>query len=427
MSLLLYRGLTAAASPLVRSHLAKRARRGKEDPARLDERFGVASTARPPGRLIWIHAASVGESLSMLSVVDRLLADRPGLNIIITTGTVTSARLLGERAPKGVIHQFVPLDRAAWARRFLDHWRPDAVLWVESEFWPNILGEIGARKIPAVLINARVSPRSFDGWRRLPGVIRRVLANFELCLAQTDADAEKLRRLGAARVKCPGNLKFAAPPLPADDAALEALKATIGDRPTWLAASTHPGEELMIAGAHALIRRGHPDALAIIVPRHPARGADIAAELRGSGATVGLRSAGDTPAPKTDIYIADTMGELGIYYRLARAAFLGGSLIPHGGQNLLEAANLGCPVVHGPHMTNFRAIADEMSAAGATAVAENIDSLAAEITRLLENSEEHAGRVSAARRVASSKQGILDAVIDELTPYLDPGTDHAGT
>ncbi len=416
----LYRGLTTAASPAIRAYLARRAYAGKEDPARMSERYGQASATRPDGRLVWIHAASVGESLSMLSLIHRLAADWPGLNLMMTTGTVTSARILAARLPERVIHQFVPLDRGRWVRRFLDHWRPDLVLWVESEFWPNLLCEIGARGIPSVLVNARISPKSYGGWRKWPGLIGRLLDNFELCLAQTDDDARKLEGLGAARVVCRGNLKFSSAPLPVDDSELQDLRQEIGGRPTWLAASTHPGEEAVIADAHRRIRATRGDALAIIVPRHPARGAAIADQLRADGSVVRLRSAEEPVTGDADFYVADSMGELGLFYRLADAAFIGGSLIPHGGQNPLEAARLGCAIVHGPHMTNFTAIVDELDAAGATVEAASAEAIARAVVRLFDEPAERARRIAAARDVAATKAGILDDVVGELVPFIQP-------
>lgn len=416
----LYRGLTTAASPAIRAYLARRARAGKEDPARMSERYGQASASRPEGRLVWIHAASVGESLSMLSLIHRLAADWPGLNLMMTTGTVTSARILAARLPERVIHQFVPLDRGRWVRNFLDHWQPDLVLWVESEFWPNLLCEMGARGIPSILVNARVSPKSYDGWRKWPGLIRRLLDNFELCLAQTDDDARKLEGLGAKRVVCRGNLKFSSAPLPVDELELQDLRRRIGDRPAWLAASTHPGEEAVIADAHRRIRATRRDALAIIVPRHPARGPAIANELSADGSVVRLRSAEELVTSDTEFYVADSMGELGLFFRLADTAFIGGSLIPHGGQNPLEAALLGCAIVHGPDMTNFTAIVDELDAAGAIVEAASAEAIARAVGRLIEEPDERARRIAAAREIAATKAGILDDVVGELVPFIQP-------
>ena len=426
MTLALYRAASGIAAPFLRGYLGHRARNGKEDPARISERFGAPSAVRPAGPVMWIHAASVGESLSLLSLVERLDVERPALGFVLTTGTVTSARLLATRLPPRVLHQYAPLDCLRWVRRFLDYWRPDVVLWAESEFWPNLLHEIGDRGIPAILVNARLSPRSYKGWRRLPGLVEKLLANFDLCLAQTEEDAARIRALGAGPVRAPGNLKFAAAPLPAAAEALAAETRAIDGRPTWLAASTHEGEEAVIAAAHGILRSRRPNVLTVIVPRHPSRGVGIAARLRANGVATGLKSAAERVTPEIQVYVADGIGELGVYYRLARAAFVGGSLVPHGGQNILEPARLGCPVVHGPYMTNFQAIAAEMAAAGATAERTTAGEIAAEVEKLIEDRDERRRRIAAGRRVAAAKAGVLDAVVRELTPYLDAAVGAAG-
>ena len=415
----LYRGITGAAAPLLRFYLARRMAHGKEDSERLAERLGVASQARPAGPLVWIHAASVGESISVLALIERLATDYPGLSILITTGTVSSARLLAERLPDSVIHQFAPVDRVAWVRRFLDHWRPDLALWIESEFWPNLLSEVGARGIPSALVNARMSPRSFAGWRRAPRAIRQLLSVFTLILAQSEADADKFRRLGAKRATNRGNLKFAASPLPAAPAALRDMTERLGSRPRWLAASTHAGEEKIIAAAHRRLKNDWPDLLTIIVPRHPARGPSIAEALRREGLAVGLRSACELPSEAIEAYIADTMGELGLFFRLAGIAFVGGSLIPHGGQNVLEAAKLGCAVIHGPHMTNFDDIVAEMRDAGAAVEAADAIAIGEAVAALLGDEMLRVHRAAAGKIVATAKEGILDAIMSELAPCLD--------
>ena len=239
----LYRGLTRIGGPLIDLYLARRLKRGKEHPARFPERKGIAGQERPAGPLVWLHAASVGEAVSMLPIVEALQG-RGGLTVLVTTGTVTSAAMMADRLPEGAIHQFVPVDRPAWVQRFLDHWRPSLALWVESEFWPNLLTETARRKIPLVLLNGRVSDRSFRRWRKMPDFIGGLLSGFALCLGQTEEDARRLAALGAPKTACLGNLKFAAPALPADAVALAGLIETLGRRPCWLAASTHAGEEI---------------------------------------------------------------------------------------------------------------------------------------------------------------------------------------
>jgi 3-deoxy-D-manno-octulosonic-acid transferase len=419
MSIAAYRALTWAAGPLIHRYMQRRLNAGREDPQRFRERFGDASATRPNGPLVWLHASSVGESLSMLSLIERLRRERPEVVILMTSGTVSSARILENRLPPGVIHQFVPVDRMSWVRRFLDHWQPDLVLWVESEFWPGVLSEVKRRAIPAMLMNARISARSWRGWRRAPWMIRRILQTFDLCMAQTELDAERLRDLGAVNIACPGNLKFAAEPLPADPDTLAALEAATAARPRWLAFSTHPGEEETIAAAHRILVRNLPDILTIIVPRHPARGPEIEKILAASGTPVSVRSRSQLLDKDIGFLLADTMGELGLFFRLTDIAFVGGSLVPHGGQNPIEPARLGCAIVHGPHMENFLAIEGELNTAGASSVATTAEEIAREVGTLLSNAGMRQRRVAAARSVADGKFSIMDAVFTHLDPVLN--------
>ena len=364
-----YAAASVLAAPGLRWMLRRRVARGKEIGARLGEREGLDAAARPAGRLLWLHAASVGETVSVLPVLAAL---DPALTVLLTTGTVTSARLLAQRLPglglEGrVLHRFVPLDVPGWAARFLDHWRPDAAGFVESELWPNLLAACRARNIPLALINARMSERSFGQWRRfLPGLAGAMLSAFDAVQAQSEADAERLRALGARAVTAPGDLKFAAPKLPVDPAELGRLQQALNGRPVWLAASTHPGEEALVAASHARLAPDRPGLVTIIAPRHPDRGAAIAAELGG----IRRRGAGEGP-PEGGVWLADTLGELGLFYRLTGIAFVGKSLAGRtaslGGQNPLEPARLGCAVAVGPHTGNFAGAVAVLQQAGALA------------------------------------------------------------
>ena len=417
----LYRGVTTLAGPAVTLYLRRRLARGKEDAARFQERFGQASLARPLGPLVWLHAASIGEAFSVLRLIDKLLADRPDLHVLITTGTVSSAQLLGERLPARAIHQYVPVDRMAWVRPFLDHWRPDAALWVESEIWPNLIGETTARGIPMLLVNARMSPKSFASWRRWPSVAKALFGGFARCLAPDEAEAERLRALGARDVRVTGNLKNAAEPLPADPAALAALRQAIGGRPVWVAASTHDGEEALIADAHKRIAAGRPGLLTILAPRHPPRGADIAAQLRAGGLKVARRSADEPITPDTAVYLADTLGELGLLYRAVPIAFIGGSLVPRGGQNMLEPARLDAAIIAGPHVENFRVIAEAMDAGDAWLRVGDAATLAAAVERLLADGVLREKLIMAAQRVAATQDDVLDRVARDIAPFLPTG------
>jgi len=293
MLLGLYRIATDLGAPLWSLHLNRRVRQGKEDAPRLGERAGQATIRRPDGPLLWIHAASVGESLLALPLIKTLLDERPAWHVLVTTGTITSARLMAERLPPRAFHQFAPLDRATAWRDFFAFWRPKLGCLVESEIWPHLILEAEQANLPLALINGRMSARSLSRWRWAGAAARRLLSTLALCLARSSVDADRLTELGATDVRTLGDLKNAAPPLPVDPERLAELETAIGNRPVWLAASTHPGEEMAVLTAHRALRQKHPDLLTVIVPRHPERGERILLDLRDCGETVARRSLGE--------------------------------------------------------------------------------------------------------------------------------------
>lgn len=420
----LYRGLTALAHPVAAAILAHRTRRGKEDPDRLGERKGIASAPRPDGPLVWIHAASVGETVSVLPLIDRLRAGH-GLAVLLTTGTVTSAQIAEAHFRKRrdeikpAIHQYVPLDGPRFVRRFLAHWRPDLAIFVESELWPNIIVETARTGVPLALVNARMSDRSFRRWQRQPAIIRALLARFDLCLAQSQADAELLAALGAENVSNTGNLKYDAPAPDTDDAELERLKPFCARRPCWIAASVHPIEDAAILEADAIVRKDRPDLLTIIAPRHPSVGPAIEAAAAGKhGLTVAMRSHGETPDAKTAIYVIDTIGEMGLVYRLAPIVFMGGSLIPHGGQNPIEPAKLETAILHGPNVGNFVAVYHALHAAGGAEGVEDAGLLAERVSALLDEPAEVERMSVAAGEAVATLGGALDRSLSALAPIL---------
>jgi 3-deoxy-D-manno-octulosonic-acid transferase len=415
----LYQTLTRPLGPVVIAYLARRRKRGKEDPLRFRERRGLASAARPQGPLAWIHAASVGEVAAALGLIERVLDARPELAILVTTGTVTSARLLEGRLPDRARHQFVPADLPHWVARFLDHWRPDLALWIESELWPNLVLATHARTIPMVLVNGRLSARSYRRWRQWPGLIRPMLDAFALCLAQDLQQANRFRALGARQVEMVGDLKSAAAPLPFERSELLQLRIGIGPRPVWLAASTHAGEEEIASQVHRILIAKYPGLLTIIAPRHPARADEITAMLQEQGLSVARRSRGDPVARETDLYLADTIGELGIFYRLCGITFIGGSLVAKGGHNPLEAARLDCAILYGPDMSNCAGIAAALAAAGAAETVTGAETLARAVAALLADRDLRAARAAAASRVAAAGNGVLDLVLERLGSWLD--------
>lgn len=415
----LYRGTAFVATPLVGQFLRKRLARGREDAQRLGERMGRSGLMRPDGPLVWIHGASVGESLSALPLIEGIRARWPQVTILVTTGTVTSARLMAERLPPGVLHQYVPVDLPGPVRQFLSHWRPACGIVLESEFWPNLLHEAHDRGVELALVNGRISARSYAQWKRFRPAIAHLLGLFSIVLAQSREDLGHFRALGAPHARRVGNLKFAAPPLTADPQEMPKLRAALGDRPRWLAASTHAGEEELVAEAHALLKAAHPKLLTLIVPRHPDRGAEIAALLNARGLRVARRSTGAQPDETTDVYIADTLGELGLWYRLAEIVFVGNSLVPGGGHNMLEPAKLDCAILSGPHTSNFLRVAQEMRAAGAMREVADARNLAAAVSELLRDTAQCQSMRDAAAASAEAEAGALDAILQALAPALE--------
>lgn len=418
LGLAAWRLLAGLATPLAPLLLRQRAARGKEDKARINERLGIASLPRPDGKLVWVHGASVGESLSALPLIEKLMEG--GAKVLVTSGTVTSATIMKQRLPKGALHQFVPLDTPRAVARFLDHWRPDAGLFIESDLWPNLIRGAKKRGVRLGLVNARISARSAQRWRFARKSMAALLAAFDVVLAQDEDFADRLRALGAPHVQVSGSLKADAPPLKANDAALKELRQAIGGRPVLLAAQTHPGEDETILPAHDLLRARFADLLTIIVPRHIERAPDI--EMLCGARVVRRRSSGQTIAADTAIYIADTLGEMGLFYRLAPFCFVGATLVPMGGHNPLEPAALNCAVLAGPHTANaVRAFDAVLSAQGFGRV-HNSSDIAREAARLLTDPDAAAQAGVAAARGAATLSGAVDRTITALKALLDART-----
>jgi 3-deoxy-D-manno-octulosonic-acid transferase len=410
-----WRWLGMAVTPLAPLLLSERAARGKEERARMQERLGAPGLPRPAGRLIWVHGASVGESLAALPLIEQLMTR--GNAVLVTSGTVTSAAMMQARLPEGAIHQYVPLDTPRAVSRFLDHWRPTAGLFVESDLWPTLLLEARQRGIKLALINARISERSAARWRWVPNMARALLSTFDMVLAQDEDFAARFRALGAAKVTNAGSLKADAPPLACDPAALAAVKAAIGARPVLLAAQTHPGEDETILPAHDLLRNDFPDLLTIIVPRHVERGRDIAVLC--GGRAVARRAAEEAVTGETAIYIADTMNELGLFYKLAPFCFLGGTLVPMGGHNPLEPAALGRAVLAGPSRANSAKAFEAVLGAQGFGAVHSASDIAREAKRLFSNSENARAAGEAAARGAATLAGAVGKTIAALDMLLD--------
>lgn len=414
LGLTAYRVATTALSPMVPALLHRRWRRGKEDRDRAAERLGVSSVERPTGPLIWVHGASNGECLAALPLIETFVAKR--FKVLVTSGTVTSAELMRARLPPGALHQFVPIDAPAATAKFLSFWRPDIGLFVDSDLWPNLILGAKSAGVRLALVNARISQRSFESWRWARKTAAAILGAFDVCLAQDDEIAARFRLLGAKDVRVVGSLKEDAPPLPFDPDKLARLKAQIGERPILLAAQTHPGEDETILPAHDALRPRYPELLTIIVPRHPSRGGEIA-ELCATRKSH-QRSKNEDIDRDTAVYVADTMGELGLFYRLARFAFVGGTLVPLGGHNPLEPARLHCAVLAGPHTSNsasaYKAV---FEAQGVGQVTSSTD-IVALATKLFDDPAYAKALGDAAARGALSLGGAVDKTFEVVNALL---------
>lgn len=420
LALAAYLAWSGHASGFAERRLARRVAEGKEDAERLDERRGIASRPRPDGKLIWVHCASVGESLSVMDVIRGILAEDPTVRVMMTTGTVTSAQLMADQLPQGAFHQYVPLDAGPFVRAFLDHWKPDIAVWTESELWPTLMHETAKRDIPMVLINARMSDESYRKWRLLRGAAKSLLRRFEKIRAQDDQTARHLLRLGAApwAIRVTGTLKEGASPPPCAESDRAQFAAALGGRPCWLAASTHPGEEAIAAQAHRLAGRSSHRLLMILAPRHPERGDDIAAQLRADGWILAQRSKQEPLQEDTQIYLADTLGEMGLWFRLCPVTFLGGSMVPVGGHNPFEPAGLGSAILSGHHTHNFRDIFDRLVAGDAIRTVTSATDLGQQLDETLAP-DEAARMAHAAWQVCSDGAEVADETIRFLLDMLE--------
>ena len=407
----IYRAASWSAGPFLKTLTRRRLAYLKEHPTRFRERFGEPGLERPDGLLVWCHCASVGEAVSVLPLIEILLSRRNTWQVLITTGTVTSAELIAGRRVPGLHHQFVPMDAPQFVHRFLDHWRPDAAMWVESELWPNLILETARRNIPMALVNARMSAKSARNWRFASSFARNLLNSFGLVAAQTGAAAERFASLGVTNVIELGDLKLAAAPLAADQTVLQQLQSAVGDRPVWLAASIHAEEIATVAEAQRQLSTKYSGLLTVIVPRHPERGAEWADQVF-SGQNVGLRSRGDDC--DGDVYIADTIGELGVFYRLCPVSFIGGSLSPIGGHNPLEPARLGSAIVQGPHTFNFEEVTTALSRANAIRNVVDAQTLSAVVSELLDDDLARKQMADAAYDCASRNDQIVERTADAL-------------
>ena len=417
-----YYQLMRRADRHVERRLRSRLLMGKEDPERLEERLGISLAERPTGNLIWFHAASVGESLSLVELIKRISSSQPDYNFLITTGTITSAKLILSRLPSNAVHQYIPVDTPKAVEKFLDRWRPSLAIWTESEFWPNLISFTAARDIPMILINARISEKSYRRWRFFKKSLKNLIEKFNYSLIQDEKTVKYFSKIGISsnNFELTGTLKEGSAALPHSEIEQVEISKQILNRPVWLAASTHEGEEKLIAAAHRHASKASQGLLLIIVPRHPERGLEIASILTKENFKICLRSRKDKISSDTQIYIADTLGELGLWYRVAPVSFVGGSLVPIGGHNPFEPAALGSAILYGPYVENFKDIYNRLNVAGAAVKIEEASELGVKLIETL--SPENAAKLAqSAWEVSSNGAEITDRAIKLIYENLSLG------
>ena len=418
----IYQKITVKCGALFDKILELRLKANKEDPKRISERQGNPTLPRPDGTLIWIHAASVGEAQSTLILIKSITDIKPDAQFMITSGTVTSAKLMAERLPDNAFHQYYPLDRPDWVNSFIEHWKPDMILWMESELWPNMLGAIKAAKIPALLVNARLSNKSYNAWNLCSGMAKELLSTFEIILCQTTQDQARFEKLGAPKAVTTDNVKFSAAPLPISNTNLEKMQTAIADRPTWVFASTHDGEEQLACRIHQTLKQKVPNLLTIIVPRHPERRDDIMATCKTMKVHATLRTDDkNLPTSETEIYVADTLGELGLFYTLSQIAVIGRSFSNDGGggHNPIEAAQMKCAVLTGPNVQYQQQLFNEMFAVNAAYQLDDKTELLQALRTLFDDEQMRHDAIARAEKFAGKKTGVIKTVMENITPVLN--------
>ena len=418
-----YGALTRMVAPMTPWLLKRRARQGKEDLSRLEERQGIAGRARPDGKLAWCHGASVGECTMLLPLIDRILEEYPDMNILVTSGTVTSANLLSERLPAQAIHQYIPLDHPDAVTRFLDHWKPGLAILAESEIWPNLLRLTHQRGIPLALLNARMSAKSIEGWQKKGGQSGKALFGmFDLILAADQNTANGLSWILDTDIETIGNLKDAAPPLPVDPKDFMRYRQAVQGRRVWCAASTHKGEDPMMLGSHQAVLNSYPDALLILAPRHPERRDEILDLIQARGWHCAARSENQDITQNTKVFLVDTIGDMGLAYRLSQISFVCGSLIEGlSGHNPLEPARLGNAVLTGPYVSSFHDTYMNMVKFKSAQRLLSTEHLGRILTDFFSDKEALVTAQKAAQDYADSRDALLDYVWDKLDPLM-PGS-----
>ncbi len=418
----LYKLLTYFFYPFASIYLYFRIFRKKEDPTRFVEKLAKINTPREKGFLIWFHVASIGEAMSILPLIDYYIKQEKVNKILITSITLSSGKVLKKRFNQSskVIHQFLPLDVNIYTSKFLKHWKPDLSIFIDSEIWPNLIIEIKKKSIPLLLVNARITKKSFLRWKLISNFAKKIFSKFDLCIASNKESENFLKILGAKNIKNYGNIKFSNIKNDTNKKLDLSFLDKIKDRKIWCAASTHPTEEILCANSHLKIKKNYSKVLTIIIPRHIDRVKNIEDELLKLNLKIILSSKLEDLTNETDILIVDSYGEALKFYNISKCVFLGKSLVKtlinNSGQNPIEPARLGCKIFHGPYVNNFIEIYDYLKTLNITKKVNNVEELSLALVE--EFKIDRIKDQETPKKIEIYGQNIFNNVIMELKKYI---------
>ena len=407
----IYGACVSLCKPIIKWHLKKRVIKGKEHPERYIEKMGLPTVIRPKREVIWIHAVSVGESISALPLVEKYI--QKGKIVLITTTTTTSAQIMAERLPDGAIHQFFPLDVEHWIFRFLEYWKPSKILWLESELWPTMLYSIKKKNIPLYLVNARFSEKTQKRLKYWGFIAKEFLSNFTKIFVQNEIYISIIEKLTGNKPLYLGNLKYSSTIAIPEQISIDNFKNTFKNRPVWACISTHAEDEKFIQPAVKELHKNIPDLLTIIVPRHPERMPNIYGFVKKLNYKV--RSRREDITEKTNVYIADTIGEMALFLKCVNVCFIGGSTGGgYGGHNPLEPASLDCAIIQGMDTNHFTGICQSLNQKKAQVQVNNPDELYNTVTELLKNNCKRNLLIKGSKSVAKENKDIADKIINNI-------------
>jgi len=389
----------------------------KEDENRYKEKLCIIKKKKPQGKLVWFHAASVGELLSIIPLLEKLEKIKEIKSILLTTNTLSSSKVFEKKIKsKKIIHQFFPFDKDIFTKKFLSHWLPDLVIFVESEIWPNFIFNIKNRKIPLILLNARITTKTYLRWKKIPNFAKSIFSSFDTCLSQNKETEKYLKNFGVKKIKNLGNLKFSSSSSFSSDKLDRKISKIFQYKKIWCAASTHNGEEVFCGKTHIELKKRLKNVILIIIPRHIHRAKEIVKELKEVNLKICLYTNKSKFNRDTDILLVDTFGETQKFFNISKSVFIGGSLINHGGQNPIEPTRMGCSIYHGPHVNNFKEVYSYLASHNVSKKINTANNLKKFLLKDLSAKEKRSKKLK--KRINFMGQSILKNIFLEIKKFI---------